>query len=206
MKCWMISWQKKPYVLPYLPNRRAKMSVAATLERPATDTRNGGSEMLTQSTQDRFWTKVDKSGECWEWQGGRVAQGYGVFWNVKSVRAHRFSYELHFGAIAEGLFVLHRCDNPPCVRPDHLFVGTAAENTADMVSKGRAATGERNAWAVHPECLLLGERNPLAKLDNDAVRVIRQSGLPVSALAARYGVTVGAIAKVKRRSTWAHIT
>lgn len=94
----------------------------------------------------RFWLHVQKSDGCWVWDGSANPAGYGVVWtNDKAlVGAHRYSYELHIGPIPEDLHVLHRCDNPPCVRPGHLFLGTAADNVRDMVQKGRArnrATG-----------------------------------------------------------------
>lgn len=87
---------------------------------------------------ERFWRKVDKSGECWTWTGSRNHKGYGRLSTPDGVRlTHALSWELHFGAIPAGKWVLHRCDNPPCVNPDHLWVGTAKENTADMIAKGR---------------------------------------------------------------------
>lgn len=89
---------------------------------------------------DRFWNKVDRSGDCWTWQGSRDRKGYGrVSVNQRPVLAHRFSWTLSHGPIPDGLCVLHKCDNPPCVNPEHLFLGTIADNNRDMVAKGRHA-------------------------------------------------------------------
>lgn len=87
----------------------------------------------------RFWRRVKKSDGCWEWQGCRANGGYGRFGVLaeRIVYAHRFSYELHYGALPPGAMVCHHCDNPPCVRPDHLFAGDDSANVRDMVSKGR---------------------------------------------------------------------
>jgi hypothetical protein len=88
---------------------------------------------------DRFWAKVQKGDGCWEWSAGRLPVGYGRF-RVSPERealAHRYSYELNVGPVPDGLCVLHRCDNPSCVRPDHLFVGTHKDNTQDMFGKDR---------------------------------------------------------------------
>lgn len=95
---------------------------------------------------ERFWEKVDKSDDCWVWtanctKGRNGEKRYGLISAGRRgegmLYAHRVSWELHFGQIPESLRVLHRCDNPQCVRPDHLFVGTQADNMADMVEKGR---------------------------------------------------------------------
>ncbi len=91
---------------------------------------------------ERFWPKVDRRGpdECWEWKAARQAEGYGKMFTTnrcRPERAHRVSWVLHHGPIPDGMFVLHRCDNPPCVNPAHLFLGTNLDNIEDMGRKGR---------------------------------------------------------------------
>ena len=96
---------------------------------------------------NRFWDKVDRSGECWLWTGARDARGYGRF-QIETRRcayAHRLVYEWTHGAVPAGLLVCHRCDVRHCVNPLHLFVGTHADNSQDMVRKGRSMKGYR--WA-----------------------------------------------------------
>lgn len=95
------------------------------------------------SPVERFWRHVKKSDGCWEWMASRLTSGYGQFKpqaGASPERAHRYSWLLHFGPIPDGLWVCHHCDNPPCVRPEHLFLGTHLHNVRDMIRKGRAAS------------------------------------------------------------------
>lgn len=109
---------------------------------------------------ERFWPKVRKTDTCWEWIRCKSPKGYGWFrFNLKrrsvgkktktTIRAHRLSWLLNCGDIPEGLFVLHRCDNPACVRPDHLFLGTIKDNYDDAVSKGRRIPGRNKGLPKH---------------------------------------------------------
>ena len=145
---------------------------------------------------ERFWTKVDKSGDCWVWTAARNELGYGNFCNAerRTELAHRASWRLTYGPVPDEMNVLHRCDNPPCVRPDHLFLGTDADNVADMIAKGRQHRVD-------------GERNGRAKLTDAQVAEIRAQYVPgkvrIVDLAEEYGVTFSHIwqivAGLKRR-------
>jgi len=141
-----------------------------------------------------FWSKVEKGSGCWIWQG-RVSRngGYGQF----VVRAHRLSVELTSGPIPEGLVVLHLCDNPRCVRPDHLRVGTSKENTQDAIAKGR--------WTQIPPSAI-GENNPRAKLTSSQVKEIRAKFRPrhytYEMLAKEYGISTSHAKAILRGRCW----
>jgi hypothetical protein len=137
---------------------------------------------LTQEIVDvRFWSRVDRSGDCWTWQGRRLRDGYGALTlHGQHWLAHRFSWQLHYGPIPDGQWVLHHCDVPPCLRPEHLFLGTQPENVRDMDAKGRRRSAR-------------GELSPAAKLTRVQVRDIRcryaEGWISSRALAAQYGVS-----------------
>lgn len=129
--------------------------------------------------------------ECWEWAGRRDENGYGRFDSIAltSTLASRASYQAHYGDVPAHLFVCHRCDNPPCVNPRHLFLGTAADNVADMIAKkrDRRPTGEANGAAV---------------LTAETVSFIRESPLSLRAVAKLVGVTYGHVGKIRRMEWW----
>ncbi len=107
------------------------------------------------SVEERFWEKVERGPNCWTWIGGLANKGYGTFfYQGRLIGAHRASYQIAYGPIEDGAWVLHRCDNPPCVRPDHLFLGDARTNVADMDKKGRAnrPAGDRHLNAQKTHC------------------------------------------------------
>lgn len=144
----------------------------------------------------RFWNKVDKSGECWIWTAARNERGYGLFHIRAGQRfyAHRFSYSLRFGTLGD-LCVLHRCDNPRCVRPDHLFLGTRGDNMRDMTAKGRRLRGARNGASKLTEDAVAAIRARLAHAPRgEAARVARE-----------YGVAPSVICRVRSGKIWRHV-
>lgn len=164
---------------------------------------------MDEKTIARFWKKVDKDGPvpphcpelgpCWLWTAWANELGYGTFGLGKSkLKASRVSWELETGSAPGALCVCHRCDNPRCVRASHLFLGTKAENSADMARKGRAARhgkpkGEAHAQAKVTDGLVL------------EIRKLRDSGEKLALLAVRFGVSQSAISRIALRKTWRHL-
>lgn len=134
---------------------------------------------------------------CWLWGGCLNSMNYGLLRVGKTMKlAHRISYELHCAPVLDTLKVLHKCDFPPCVNPEHLFVGTMADNTADMVRKNR--------------CSRLGmsmpsESNAAAKLTVQKVIEIRDAAGTQYEIALRFGVAQGTVSNIRRRKTWRHL-
>lgn len=168
---------------------------------------------LTNRQSENFWSKVDKNGpihpykpklgHCWVWTAGK-SNNYGRFqMNGESLKTHRISYEISFGKIRRdesyhGLCVCHNCDNPSCVNPLHLFLGTAKDNAADMTDKGRRKTaGPR------------GEKNGASKLTKETVLEIRRKFFNKEAnqpaIARFYGLNKSTVGEIIRRDIWKHI-
>lgn len=154
---------------------------------------------VSEKDKQRFWEKVDVRGpdECWEWSGSRKRRGYGQFHLGDRIQAaHRVSARIA-GMGIKNLCVCHRCDNPPCVNPRHLFVGTNADNVRDRNKKGRTRTGR-----------VRGEKHGAAKLTREQVLEIRrclENGENQTRLARRFGVARVTIYFIKNRETWSHI-
>lgn len=148
--------------------------------------------------KDVFWGQVGEITDtgCREWQGKRYRTDYGCFmYQGRYIQAHRLAYFLAKGVDPGKLCVCHKCDNPPCVNPDHLFLGTQKDNSQDKVSKGRSNTAR-------------GENAGNAKLTADDVRAIRElqkSGMLRRELAERFGVSQKQITVIVNRKQWAHI-
>ncbi|MDP9113431.1 MAG: HNH endonuclease [Acidobacteriota bacterium] len=189
---------------------------------------------LTEQDIQRFLTMMPsgKPGECWEWPkiGSR---GYGYFavhhegdlkkrWRNR--QAHRVSWYIVNGPIPDGLLVCHKCDNPPCVNPGHLFIGDFKGNAADMVAKGRhkwteearrkhfenVGRGKSAPRSRHPERYPVGEKaTPWAKLDADIIKAIREEyarqKTPSTTLAIRYSVSKQTILRIIHRRAWKHV-
>ena len=197
------------------------------------------SDEYLDSATDRFMRNVDPCGgtpagahysslnECWNWTGYRTAKGYGMMsFGSRPVRTHRVSWTLHYGKIPKGLQVLHHCDNPACVNPEHLFLGMNADNVRDRVrrDRGNRPIGDANPirrnpavccrgdnhWSrTNPEKLLRGAVHGSAKLTESDVLAIREryAGGAVfqHALAAEFGVSQHLISCITRRKIWTHI-
>jgi hypothetical protein len=148
------------------------------------------------SLEQRFWPKVSRTGSCWLWTANRTrgrdgSKRYGLIGAGRrgegTLYAHRVSWEIHNGPVPEGLKVLHTCDNPQCVRPDHLFLGTQADNIADMLAKGR-----RSRSGPHPGT------GAKSKLTDEQLRQLRIDGTThtMRQLAEKYGVSSGTVSNI----------
>jgi hypothetical protein len=158
--------------------------------------RRGNDGPKPKSLAERYWKRVivNEVG-CWEWNGSTNPFGYAKLgtheggWHP----AHRVSWEIHFGPILDGLHVLHKCDNPPCSRPDHLFLGTELDNIYDKISKGRNPRGERHGQArISQEIVVL-------------IRAACESGATQHKVAKLYGLSQQQVSSIVTRHTWKHV-
>ncbi len=151
----------------------------------------------TPTPKERFWSKVNKTDTCWEWIGVKNKDGYGITEiNRKTYRAHRASWEIHYGEIPKGMYVCHHCDNPPCINPNHLFLGTQKDNIHDMLKKERRPSRK-------------GEKNYSAKLTESQVRNIRKlwkaGNLTQRKIAEVFNVHRTMIGLIVRNKNWKHM-
>jgi len=149
--------------------------------------------------EQRFWGKVRKSEGCWEWQASRAKRvnGWGDYGRIRlngaTLLAHRVSWELANGPIPDGMLIRHTCDNPPCVNPAHLVLGTAHDNNLDMLERGRATNGERNS------------QTRLSVEQVIEMRRLWEQGASGNVLAQKFSVTRGYAYAVIKRRAWGHI-
>lgn len=151
--------------------------------------------VIPKTEEERFWEKVDIRGEddCWNWLAGKNKHsGHGVFKAVRAKSSHRYSFIINIGEIPEGMSVLHRCDNPLCVNPKHLYLGTQVDNVSDMDKRGRRRS-------------LYGEEHGRAKVPKSEVLRIRRDGIPYGQagdVARRLGVHISTIYRIVSGSSW----
>ena len=202
---------------------------------------------LTERERIRFWSRVNKNGPtpdpvkypdlvgpCWEWTGARDAYGYGAFsFRGRPRKTHRLSWGIHRGLIPGGLCILHKCDNEPCINPDHLFLGTKKDNSQDMSRKGRSgahqhpethsrgdahysrtnpeklARGQRHGSVTKPEKIRRGSDNGWAKLNDELVIGIRAlhalGSHSYAAVARHYHISKTHARGIILRKNWTHI-
>jgi hypothetical protein len=150
------------------------------------------------SDPPQLWSRAVWEGECLVWQGATSGMGYGhLRYEGRDVSAHRLAAELTYGPIPPGMHVCHRCDNPPCINPDHLFIGTPADNMADRNAKGRHRSnprrGETCTQAVLTDALVVEARS------------LYEAGETINALSARFGIDFRTLGLAIRGKTWAHL-
>ena len=148
---------------------------------------------MNHTLDDRFWSKVDKSGECWVWTAHCLPKGYGQFRvGRQMMKAHRLAWEEATGKpVPKGMLVCHHCDNPPCVRFDHLFVGTNNDNMVDMAQKGRAAYGDH-----------AGNRKLTSSIVLEIRRLYAAGGWTQRGLAAKFGTSCANVCNIVNGRIW----
>lgn len=149
-----------------------------------------------KNTPEGFWARVLKTDNCWLWLGAKQARGYGfVKYHGRQHGAHRIAWQLINGPIPDGMSVCHHCDNPQCVRPEHLFIGTTSDNMIDCSRKGRLVD---NSGANQG-------RSRLTEIDVVEIRTMDKCGISQREIASKYSVSQPLISMILSRKTWRHI-
>ena len=192
---------------PKYPRRFCNKSCARKIPRPK----------MRKPLMERFWKYVEKTDTCWLWTAHRDKDGYG---NIKegdgsrrTLRAPAVSWSIHFGNIPDNQWILHHCDNPPCVRPDHLYLGDVRQNAADRVARNRSARGETSGRTLHPERWTIekrpkGQSHGRSKLTEEDVLRIRSLGsskLSQQAIADQFEISRPLVSLIINRKIWTHI-
>jgi len=183
---------------------------------------------IPNKTLKRFWAKVNigEDSKCWEWLGAKSSWGYGSFgFKKKHFIASRLSWMIANGRIPNGMIIMHSCDNPACVNPDHLHLGTHQDNTDDKVSKGRhgwvsgdshysrtsperLARGDRNGSRTHPESIRRGSNHHASKLSASDVLEIRKMysfGITSCDIAQKFNLSASSAHRAATGRTWKHL-
>lgn len=158
----------------------------------------------------RFWARVRKTETCWIWDAGGDRKGYGKFYVGRGInrQAHRWAWESINGPIPDGMLVRHTCDNPPCVNPAHLEVGTQLDNMRDAVERGRIRRGDDHPTRRDPSLVTRGEQRTQAKLTEAQVTEIRAlaaEGIARRKIARMFDIAEVTVRKIVNRETWSHV-
>jgi hypothetical protein len=180
---------------PPKPRLTPQEKMARTVAAQKAARTRGEYEVFLEMPQWKFWEQINKKGddECWEWTGYRRVEGYGEMrFHHFLFRTHRIAYMTASGQIENGLSVCHKCDNPPCCNPNHLFLGTRSENSKDMLAKGRNHRGEKASSVVTEEIVRL-------------IRVDAEMGVPWKQIASKFKLKYTTAWAIITRARWGHV-
>ncbi len=168
---------------------------------------------MKQYSIEKFNAQITKTETCWIWTGYKDAKGYGRISfrdgkRVIHIFAHRFSYSIIKGDIPKGMNICHKCDNPICVNPEHLFIGTTQDNVNDRVNKNRSAKGIKNGTHTHPETRHIGSTHKISKLKERDILVIKEmakAGLSHRRISKLFDISRPRISQIIKGIAWKHV-